>query len=100
MTWSLSLIIFGRGLVEAEESVRFGGEHGLPANQTTTIAAAPDGRIWVGTLGGAARFDGTEWQRFDMEGEPGAVAVNDLLVQRDGRRHRPGCLGQRPGQGL
>lgn len=66
------------------ESVRFGVEHGLPANRATALAAAPDGRIWVGTVGGVARFDGAEWQRFEGEDDPGAVAVNDLLVQRDG----------------
>lgn len=36
-------------------------EHGLPQNYVTSIAQAADGRLIVGTSGGAARFDGIQF---------------------------------------
>lgn len=68
----------------APTAVRFGVEHGLPANRVRALAVGPDGRIWVGTQAGVAVYDGTAWQRFTGADDPGAVPVNDLLVQRDG----------------
>jgi ligand-binding sensor domain-containing protein len=30
-------------------------------NYTTAVAPAPDGAVWMGTIGGVARFDGAAW---------------------------------------
>jgi hypothetical protein len=49
--------------------VRAGGEwklytveDGLPYDDCTSLAPAPDGSVWLGTTRGAIRFDGTNWE--------------------------------------
>lgn len=42
------------------------GEDGLPGNTVTSVAQTPDGYLWVGTLGGLARFDGVRFVTVDL----------------------------------
>lgn len=39
----------------------FEGQHGLPFNDFTCVATAPDGSVWFGTRKGAIRYDGVDW---------------------------------------
>lgn len=45
-------------------------EDGLPQSTVIGIAQTPDGFIWVTTLGGLARFDGTTFRSFDTTTNP------------------------------
>ena len=61
-------------------------ENGLPQNAVMAIAQTHDGYLWVGTLGGLARFDGVQ---FTGAGSLGAPELQDagiycLRVARDG----------------
>jgi hypothetical protein len=40
----------------------FSGEDGLPYDDFTCVAAAPDQSVWFGTRRGAIRFDGASWE--------------------------------------
>jgi hypothetical protein len=37
-------------------------EDGLPWDECTSLAPAPDGSVWLGTTRGAIRFDGSRWE--------------------------------------
>jgi len=41
-------------------------ENGLPGNTVTAVTQTPDGYLWVGTLGGLARFDGVRFVGVDL----------------------------------
>jgi signal transduction histidine kinase len=49
-------------------------DEGLPDNNVTGLVQIPDGYMWVATLGGLVRFDGTRFQEFspdNLKGIPG-----------------------------
>jgi ligand-binding sensor domain-containing protein len=50
---------------------RFGEEQGLPQSCVAAMTQTRDGYLWVGTLGGLARFDGRRFTRFDQDNTPG-----------------------------
>ncbi len=52
-------------------------EDGLPQNSVHALLQATNGRLWLATEGGAARFDGARFERFTTENTP-AFASNDL----------------------
>ncbi|MBX7223545.1 MAG: histidine kinase [Blastocatellia bacterium] len=64
---------------------RWGTEDGLPQVSVTSIAQTPDGYLWVGTLGGLARFDGVRFQVFDGKDGLSNIRVVELQVDRQGR---------------
>ncbi|MBL8045723.1 MAG: hypothetical protein JNL09_04235 [Anaerolineales bacterium] len=39
----------------------------LPSGYVFAVAAAPDGSVWFGTDSGAARFDGSVWQNYQVK---------------------------------
>lgn len=43
-------------------------EEGWPGAAADTMAQTPDGYLWLGTLKGLVRFDGTEFHVFDPSG--------------------------------
>ena len=57
-------------------------QQGLPTNVVRALAQTPDGFLWVGTLSGLARFDGVEFDVFDLTNTPelGAALVLTLHV--------------------
>ncbi len=59
---------------------------GLPSNRVSSILQADDGKIWFGTQGGVAAYDGTAWQSFQAKdfGLPGDE-VHALAQDADGR---------------
>lgn len=50
-------------------------EEGLPDNSVTAVLQTRDGYLWVGTLGGLARFDGVRFVRF----APAAARSNEVV---------------------
>ena len=44
---------------------------GLPQNEVTALEQARDGRLWIATFGGLARFDGLRFEVFDLTTNPG-----------------------------
>ena len=61
-------------------------EQGLPQNTVKALTQTPDGYLWVGTLGGLARFDGISFSTFTPANTPGLLsdAVNALSVDSAG----------------
>ncbi|MCA1558562.1 MAG: hypothetical protein LC731_08500, partial [Acidobacteria bacterium] len=57
--------------------------HGLPSDRVRAIAQTPDGRMWFGTDGGLARYDGRRTQVVTSEGLKGG-RVLALRVDREG----------------
>jgi signal transduction histidine kinase len=59
---------------------------GLPGNSVQAIAQAPDGQLWIATLGGLARYDGIRFTRVagPSAGRAMATDVRRLLATRDG----------------
>ena len=45
-------------------------QHGLPQNTVQAITRTKDGYLWLGTLAGAARFDGVHFTVFDSGNTP------------------------------
>ncbi|MEO7098157.1 MAG: two-component regulator propeller domain-containing protein, partial [Luteolibacter sp.] len=64
----------------------WGMEEGLPSNRVTSLTQTPDGYLWVGMLGGLARFDGVRFTAFHAENTPGLQSdrVHALFTARDG----------------
>jgi ligand-binding sensor domain-containing protein len=59
---------------------------GLPSSDIQSITLAPDGSLWFGAYyDGAAHFDGSIWQTFDV-GEDGLVHSNvtDIFIDEQG----------------
>ena len=59
---------------------------GIPANEVTALQQTRDGRLWIGTYGGLARFDGVAFEVIDLDTHPGLRSnrVISLLESRDG----------------
>jgi ligand-binding sensor domain-containing protein/signal transduction histidine kinase len=49
---------------------RWDGEHGLPANKVNALLQTRDGYLWIGTVGGLARFDGVRFAVFNDANTP------------------------------
>ncbi|MEO7098032.1 MAG: two-component regulator propeller domain-containing protein [Luteolibacter sp.] len=64
----------------------WGVDEGLPSNRVTSLTQTPDGYLWVGTLGGLARFDGVRFTTFHAENTPRLESdrVHALFTARDG----------------
>jgi len=61
-------------------------QHGLPQNTVQAITRTKDGYLWLGTLAGAARFDGVHFTVFDNGNTPEIKAsyFTSLLEDRQG----------------
>jgi len=54
-------------------------EQGLPLNTVQALLQTRDGYLWVGTLGGLARFDGVRFTVFDALTTPELQGVSSVL---------------------
>lgn len=61
-------------------------EDGLPQNTITAIAQTTDGRLWLGSNGGLAGFDGVRFETFEPATTPGlpSARITSLLADPDG----------------
>jgi ligand-binding sensor domain-containing protein len=72
----LLLLVSACGLLAAEDASRhftidtWTVDEGLPQNSVLSIAQTGDGYLWLGTLNGLARFDGTRFRVFDENNTP------------------------------
>jgi ligand-binding sensor domain-containing protein len=59
-------------------------QHGLPQNGVLAILRSRDGYLWLGTIEGAARFDGVRFVVFDSNNTP-AIKSNQILSLAEDR---------------
>ena len=59
-------------------------QHGLPQNGVLAILRARDGYLWLGTIEGAARFDGVRFVVFDNNNTP-EIKNNQILSLAEDR---------------
>src|ERR1700691_3585601 len=79
----------------------------LPNNQVLALAPAPDGALWVGTLGGLGRLDAQDqWQSYTQASTKGGLSydyVSALAPAPDGAlwvgTYRGGLVGTNGGLG-
>jgi diguanylate cyclase (GGDEF)-like protein len=57
---------------------------GLPQSITTALATDRDGLLWIGTMGGLARYDGYRIQTFELAAGLPDTYVRSLLALPDG----------------
>ena len=61
-------------------------QHGLPQNGVLAILRTRDGYLWLGTIEGAARFDGVRFVVFDNNNTPQIQEQPDSVPGRRSRR--------------
>lgn len=59
-------------------------QDGLPQNTIKDLAQTPDGALWMATVGGLVRFDGQEFETFDLAGFPEIGNSRLTQVEVDG----------------
>lgn len=61
-------------------------EHGLPQNTVQSLCQTRDGYIWIGTVEGAARFDGVRFEIFNKRTFPllSNHDINHIIERHDG----------------
>lgn len=61
-------------------------QNGLPANWITAVAQSKDGYLWLGTVAGLVRFDGTEFKTIELTNSPSSrrAAVTSLAAAKGG----------------
>jgi signal transduction histidine kinase len=64
----------------------YGTPEGLPQNTANDVVQTPDGYVWIATFGGLARFDGVEFEIFDLSSRPSLpdLRVTALLADSEG----------------
>ena len=62
---------------------RWSIDEGLPQVSATDVVQSSDGYLWVTTFGGIARFDGYEFQIFDLSNSP-TLETNRFLSALEG----------------
>lgn len=80
----IAILLAGTSLLTAERPTALRSQvlstwttkEGLSQDFITAIAQTRDGFLWVGTLAGIARFDGTRFRTFALEGPP---ALHDRI---------------------
>jgi diguanylate cyclase (GGDEF)-like protein len=61
-----------------------GLKEGIPQSQVSALAQDHEGYLWVGTWGGLARFNGSEFKSFFREDGLHSTRIQELLVASDG----------------
>jgi streptogramin lyase len=62
----------------------YGPADGIPATVVRGIVTASDGTVWIGTDGGAARWDGSVWTTYTTVHGLANNVVEDIAVALDG----------------
>jgi len=63
---------------------QFTTANGLPSSQVNGLQFAPDGMLWLATMGGLASFDGRDFTRISKEDGLLDNSVYSLLLAKDG----------------
>ncbi|HNX07632.1 MAG TPA: histidine kinase [Bacteroidales bacterium] len=78
------ILLFGPALFAQHYSYRhFTVQEGLAQNQVTTLFLDRQGFVWVGTKGGASRFDGKSFKKYTMDDGLSDNHVESFLETRD-----------------
>lgn len=62
---------------------RWGREAGLPDDRVTAVLQTRDGFLWVGTRGGLARFDGSQFRALPLEPPLDAAPIQITALSED-----------------
>ncbi|TFG80474.1 MAG: hypothetical protein E4H23_02430, partial [Chrysiogenales bacterium] len=62
----------------------FNLKQGIPQSQVTALAQDHDGYLWVGTWGGLARFNGSEFKSFFIQDGLRSSRIQELLAASNG----------------
>ncbi|MBN2199814.1 MAG: diguanylate cyclase [Candidatus Aminicenantes bacterium] len=62
-----------------------GLREGLPQSQVTCFAQDETGFLWIGTLGGLARYNGFGFSSFVQQGDLPSERIHELLIGPDGK---------------
>ncbi len=60
-------------------------DDGLPDNRVTGLAQTPDGYLWVATRGGLVRFNGSDFEKFDLSALSGVNGNGARAMYADRR---------------
>ena len=60
-------------------------DNGMPDKYAYSLAAGPDGTLWVGAAGGLLSFKGGQWQQFGGSTEAKITDLHELEVTPDGK---------------
>src|SRR5216684_3883637 len=60
-------------------------EKGLPQNSVIAMTQTRDGYLWLGTLNGLVRFDGTHFEVFDESNTPGLDSSRIVSLFEDSK---------------
>jgi len=62
-------------------------KHGLPSNVIRDISQDKDGFLWIATFSGLARFDGLNFQNYDLTNAPelGTTQISQVEIDDQGR---------------
>jgi len=84
--WLLGLLLGSTGLLKAQQFgfIHYTTRDGLAQSQVRTIAQDAQGFLWVGTLGGVSRFDGSGFRNHALQQGLPDAQVNALLPRSDG----------------
>jgi len=63
LTFVISLLFLG-SFAQKYSFVTYSTEDGLPQSQVTAMTQDANGYLWVGTLGGLAKFDGIKFTSY------------------------------------
>jgi diguanylate cyclase (GGDEF)-like protein len=61
-----------------------GLKEGIPQSQVSALAQDHEGYLWVGTWGGLARFNGSNFKNFFREDGLHSTRIQELLAAKDG----------------
>lgn len=61
----------------------WGTADGLPEGTVVSLAQTPDGYLWLGTLNGLVRFDGTTFTRFNVNNTPNLPGNKVVFLYAD-----------------
>jgi signal transduction histidine kinase/ligand-binding sensor domain-containing protein len=74
----------GASFLKNGKVTNFTEDDGLPTGQTRCIAQDKDGVIWAAFVGGLARFDGTHWQKIQMDWNYPGKTASSVIVDHAG----------------
>lgn len=87
LLWSASAALAAQTLQPAYPEVlrRFSTHDGLPQNSVNAIVQDRDGFLWLGTFGGLARFDGSDFRVYRSLADSGPSSDRILQLFEDAR---------------
>src|SRR5688572_26304318 len=90
MPLTIALVVLvlsaGSSAVTPYVSDVWGTKEGLPQSSVTAVLQSSDGYLWLGTLGGLARFDGVKFELFTPSTHRGLPSSRIRALHQDRRK--------------